>query len=73
MMCRKCGCETFTVVKVFRNRIRKDNKWVFDREHDTRLHLCDDCGRRYYSPTALGIELDYDFENFRKKEIGLFD
>jgi len=65
MVCVDCGCEKLITVKVYRNRIRKDNVWFASDKADTRLVVCDECGARYYVESTLNQKISW--KNDRKQ------
>ncbi len=46
MICPNCGCDKFTVMKVFRDNVRRNKRWYQKTDADTRYIICDDCGQR---------------------------
>ncbi len=67
MMCPNCGCDKFTVMKVFRDSVRRNKRWYQKTDADTRYIICDDCGQRYITETKIIAKILY--ENFKKKEV----
>lgn len=65
MICPKCGNDKFSVVNVFRNKIYRNEHWVYS-SRDTRLIICDDCGNRYFTETEIIAEIKFDSSAFRK-------
>lgn len=53
MVCRECGNEDITVIKVYRNRERKNGKWIFNELKDTRMVICSLCGERFKTTTVM--------------------
>jgi hypothetical protein len=65
MFCKKCSHDKFTTIKVFRNKNRKDSKWVYDDDIDIRRVVCDKCGEQYYTRSEMIEAIKYDM---RKNE-----
>lgn len=68
MTCKNCGCEKFNIIKVHRNRFRRDGHWVLADDKDTRFIACADCGRRYLTVTILESEIVFRKNDFRVYE-----
>ncbi len=67
MYCPKCGWDKFSVISVYRDKARKNGKWIFS-QGDTRLIICDNCGARYYTYTEITSEVCYNESAGRKYE-----
>lgn len=70
MFC-KCGGDKFYVVKVHREKryLEDKKKWVYSEDHDTRLILCTECKRLFYSETVIVCEVKQKPD----PEPGIFD
>lgn len=62
MFCTKCSQDRFTTIKVFREKRLKDGKWFNSNNHDTRLVVCRNCGRRYYVESVITYSLVFNSE-----------
>lgn len=67
MYCKKCAADQFTVVNVYRDRVRRTGRWVFS-ENDTRLVMCRVCGQRYFTETSIVPEVNYSTERMKRVE-----
>ncbi len=67
MFCPKCAADKFSVISVYRNRSRKNGKWVVS-DNDTRLVICRVCGQRYFTETRMISEIDFSEKTNRKYE-----
>jgi hypothetical protein len=58
------------VLEVFRNRERKSGAWIFS-EKDTRIVVCNECGKRYFSESKLTAEIDFNMSTLKRYEKNL--
>ncbi|MHC1736872.1 MAG: hypothetical protein AB9882_02540 [Ignavibacteriaceae bacterium] len=78
MICDKCGCEKLSVIKVFRNRERRNGKWVHNGRRDTRIVVCQLCGSIYKVTSILDAKIvmknhkRYE-ESLRNGDLDLFE
>lgn len=71
MVCVECGCEKLLTVKVYRNTIRRDRKWLSSAKADTRLVVCDECGGRYYVESTLNQRIIFEKDRKIERNISL--
>jgi len=75
MFCRYCGSDKFIVLKVNRERrydVRR-RSYLPDDDIDTRLIVCDVCGRRYITETMIIAEIGYDEQRNQQLTLSLTD
>lgn len=68
MICKKCGNDKFDVINVFRNKRRINGKWIINENYDTRLLICQDCGRRIFTETTEVSEIIFNESKFKVYE-----
>ncbi len=68
MQCTKCGHEKLSVIKVERNRIRRNGIWIVANDKDTRIVVCDNCGKRYLTETTLMSEVVFNTTTLKRYE-----
>jgi hypothetical protein len=68
MICKICGNDKHDVMNVFRNRNRKEGKWIVSEDHDTRIVICTACGKRVFTITSWGGDITFNKENMKRYE-----
>ncbi len=65
MICPHCGSEEFRVVDVYRNTVIREGKRT-GSEKDTRLIMCRECMKTYYTETEIIAEVSFNTEKLRQ-------